>query len=105
MNSKQARKKRQLAAKLRRLVNDPRTGSWLFNLAADLLRYRGRSPRDKSAIIIRKQAQQIFRDLREIRESDAHYGSPQEPRGAWFNTRVLAIAKPLRIPTHRTIHP
>jgi hypothetical protein len=101
LNPNQARKKRQLVGKLRRLVNDPRTGSWLFGFAADLLCYRGQSPQDEAAAIVRTHTQFVIRDLRMMRATASGGG----PRGAWFNIRVLAVAKRFGIPRHSTIHP
>lgn len=96
MNPTQARKKRQLVAKLRRLVNDPRTGRWLFGFAADLLRYRG--PQDEAAALVRTHAEYVIRDLRMMRATASGNG----PRGAWFNLHILAVAK--RFGIDRTIH-
>ena len=87
-----AQKDREIS-KYRRLVNDPGTEDWLFGYAADLLLVHGQDAGRGDASAIFRRMNAVVKELEEIRDIQSRRGMEQRPRGAWFNIRVLAIAR------------
>ena len=90
--------KRRLVAEFRKLVNDPGTKEWLFGYAADLLIVHGQDSTRQDAPAIYNRITGVLKELRMIRQAQTSNGQVHGPRGAWFNIRVVGIARDHGIP-------
>ena len=82
--------KERLSAEIRALINDPQTGPWLSDFAADLLLNHGQGPAPYAPKVY-EAMNRLLQEFRDLREIQRRYGYFQYPLGARLNKVVHAI--------------